>query len=131
MFLPGHVVLVGYLVLASQSMPHFDIGPACRAARLQTTTKQQTTDANDPAEICRAAEQKARQQLLTEWQKVSAADKAKCVPLSSLGGAPTYTELLTCIELTREARRLRAQRPEVPLPQAIKPAPTTDGQNPR
>jgi hypothetical protein len=40
------------------------------------------------------------------------ADKAYCQRLATTGGDPTYTELLTCLELRREARMLREKEEE-------------------
>ena len=49
----------------------------------------------------------AKDQLAKEWTQFAAADKSHCLQLSTIGGDPTYTELLTCLELERDARRLR------------------------
>ncbi len=49
----------------------------------------------------------ARDQLVRQWQQFVADDKSHCLSLSSAGGKPTYTELLTCLELHRDARNLR------------------------
>lgn len=87
---------------AAQDVPAFNVDPSCRAAA-------RDGGQSDVLDICRATELKAREQIVKMWSDISAADKAQCVPLSKLGGTPTYTELLTCIELTREARRLRSQ----------------------
>jgi hypothetical protein len=126
MFLPIHAALVGGLILVAQPVPSFDVSPSCRAAARPGAA------VGAPADLratCRSTEQQTREEIVKQWAEVSAADRAKCVPLSTLGGTPTYTELLTCIELTRTARRLRQEQPAVPLPQAVKPAPTTTGQD--
>jgi hypothetical protein len=102
----------GVLLAASQPVPSFDVDPSCSAAARQSPTP-------DYMAICRATEEKARTAIVQQWAKVSAEEQAKCIPLATTGGTPTYTELLTCIELMREAKRLRAQE-SVP--------PTTSGQ---
>jgi hypothetical protein len=124
MFVPIHAVIAGSLVLAAQSVPTFNVDPSCRAAAREGMPANATENSMS---ICRDIEQKARQEIVKQWSQVSAADKAQCVPLSTLGGTPTYTELLACIELTREARRLRNHEPPSPPPGADKPA--TTGQN--
>ena len=48
----------------------------------------------------------ARDRLAREWPSFAQGDKSHCLELSRLG-EPTYTELLTCLELAREARNLR------------------------
>ena len=41
---------------------------------------------------------------------IPAADRSFCQRLATTGGtSPTYTELLTCLELQRDARNLREQ----------------------
>jgi hypothetical protein len=39
---------------------------------------------------------------------LSAADKTQCVPAAKAGGHATYTELLTCLEMVRDVRKLHA-----------------------
>lgn len=98
-------ILAGDIALAaSQEAPVFNVDPNCRAAAREAPTSESMA-------ICQATEQRAREEIVRQWSEVSAAEKAQCVPLSTLGGTPTYTELLTCIELTREAKRLRSQEP--------------------
>jgi hypothetical protein len=36
-----------------------------------------------------------------------ASDRSYCTQLASLGGVPSYVELLTCLDLEQVARRLR------------------------
>jgi hypothetical protein len=58
---------------------------------------------------CKRVEQAARDQLVKEWGEFARPDKSHCLQLSSLEIQPTYTELLTCLELARDARKLREQ----------------------
>ncbi len=87
-------------VAAADSVPKFDVGPACRASA------KRAVPFADPS-VCMRQEGEARDQVVREWSTFNAADKATCVPLSTMGGRSTYTELLTCLELSREARNLR------------------------
>ena len=52
-----------------------------------------------------------------QWPQLSAADKAQCVPAATVGGTPSYTELLTCLEMARDLRQMHG-----------KGQPTTTGQ---
>ena len=38
----------------------------------------------------------------------AADDRALCLRRATLGGVPTYTDLLTCLELERDARNVRS-----------------------
>jgi hypothetical protein len=60
-------------------------------------------------DVCLQQEQAARQQLGVEWTQFTPAGKSHCLRLSTPGNDPTYTELLTCLELDRDARQLRNQ----------------------
>jgi hypothetical protein len=59
-------------------------------------------------EVCLEKEQAARAQLHREWVQFDPADKEDCLHLSTAAGSSaTYTALLSCLELQREARSLR------------------------
>jgi len=51
-------------------------------------------------------EKGAREQLVKEWSGFASDDRSLCTRLSGTGGAPTYTELLVCLEMARDARNL-------------------------
>jgi hypothetical protein len=57
-------------------------------------------------DICMEDEKEARTQLMNRWTQFAPADKARCVSESTMGGDPTYTELLTCLEVATDARKL-------------------------
>jgi hypothetical protein len=46
-------------------------------------------------------ENRARQQLGSQWSKFSAASKAQCIPLEGIGGDPSYVSLLTCLQMDK------------------------------
>jgi hypothetical protein len=50
-------------------------------------------------------ERDAHAQLVVQWPQFSPADKTHCLSLSTAGGDPTYTELLSCLQVARDARR--------------------------
>jgi hypothetical protein len=100
----GAMMAATVSLAAAQPVPSFNVDPSCSATAREASSPDAMT-------ICRDTEAKARAEVVQQWSEISAAEKAQCVPLARLGGAPTYTELLTCIELTREAKRLRSQEP--------------------
>jgi hypothetical protein len=52
---------------------------------------------------CVEDEKSAREQLLERWAKFKAADRTMCGGASRSGTvSPTYTELITCLEMTRD-----------------------------
>jgi hypothetical protein len=101
MFLPFDVtVLSAFVLVAADRLPTFNVEPFCRAVA------SRAAPAGD-ADICVRKEMEARDQLAREWTQFASADKSYCLQLSTIGGDPTYTALLTCLELQRDARNLR------------------------
>ena len=57
-------------------------------------------------ESCQKSEQGARDVLVQQWASFLAADRGSCYRLTTTGTPGTYTELLTCLEMKRDARKL-------------------------
>ncbi len=104
MFVAIKATMAAGIVLAAAAVPNFDVGPSCHAAAARAASP-------DALSICRSTEQKARDEVVRQWPQLSAADKQQCIPTASLGGRPTYTELLTCLELARDVRQLHSKTP--------------------
>jgi hypothetical protein len=61
------------------------------------------TTAPDNAQNCREDEHHAREQLLQQWTQFDTADRVMCDGAAQSGAVePTYTELMTCLEMTRD-----------------------------
>lgn len=86
-------------------IPSFNVEPSCQGAAARSTVPLGSTE--NTADICIRKENDARDQMTKEWDTFASADRSYCVPMSMQGGKPTYTELLTCLELAREARNLK------------------------
>jgi hypothetical protein len=56
---------------------------------------------------CLADETTAQDTLRQNWSKYAANDKNECVGMVTTGGPPSYVELLTCVEILRDARNIR------------------------
>jgi hypothetical protein len=93
-------ILATFFVLAADNIPTFNIEPHCGALAQKTGFAQDR-------EVRLQQEQTAKQQLAMQWAQFTPAGKSHCLRLSTLGDDPTYTELLTCVELERDARSLR------------------------
>jgi hypothetical protein len=86
-------------------------------AGLQQTSFQQ----------CVQSEQATREQIRKEWSTFSASDKRHCVALAKTGGEASYTELITCMEMARDVRKLhedeqKGSASSAPVPEGL-PAP--------
>ncbi len=81
----------------ADDMPRFDIRPSCRAAASLT-----------PASLdsCLRDEENARAALGGSWNQFAAPDRTRCRQETETGGSPSYVELLTCLQMARDARNL-------------------------
>jgi hypothetical protein len=95
------VLLGAHLTIAvADPVPTFNVEPSCRqAASGDIGIKQDLS-------VCLEDEKGARDQLVKEWSGFAPSDRSLCTRLSSTGGTPTYTELLVCLEMARDARKL-------------------------
>lgn len=84
------------VVLISDSVPKFDMAGECRSEGGSTATLKS----------CAEDEAEARDQLQPLWRQSSAADKASCLGETNTDGTPSYVELLTCLEMDRDVKRL-------------------------
>jgi hypothetical protein len=99
------VLLGAHLTIAvADPVPTFNVEPSCRqAASGDIGIKQDLS-------VCLDDEKGAREQLVKEWGQFAPTDRSLCARLSGTGGAPTYTELLVCLEMARDARKLPKEK---------------------
>jgi hypothetical protein len=81
----------------AQDMPRFNVQPSCRGAASLT-----------PASLdsCLRDEESARTALAGSWSQFAAGDRTRCREETETGGSPSYVELLTCLQMARDARKL-------------------------
>jgi hypothetical protein len=86
------------LVAASDEVPTLDTGPTC------SDVGSLLMDAN--ANSCRQDEKEARDSLAAQWKNFRAEDRKECVAETKIGGFPSYVQVLTCLEMARDARAM-------------------------
>jgi hypothetical protein len=87
------------IIAVANGVPNFNVEPSCKVAG--------NTGGDLRREACLRTEREARQQLGKEWNGFMAADRTRCVETSTMGGASrSYVELLTCLEIARDVRKL-------------------------
>ena len=92
---------IGAVVLVADQVPTLNFMPSCRASADGILGVKENMDS------CVRSETEARDQAAKQWSTFLAADRAACTRLTTLGGTGgTYTELLTCLEMKRDARKL-------------------------
>ena len=94
------LLLASASIAAARGIPTIDIAPSCRAAAKGSVGMQQDY------ESCRKSEDGAREALIKQWSTFLPADRGSCYRLTTTGTPGTYTELLTCLEMKRDARKL-------------------------
>jgi hypothetical protein len=87
-------------IAVADPVPTFNVEPSCRAAASGGLGIKQDLS------VCIEDEKGAREQLVKEWGEFGSQDRSLCTRLSSTGGSPTYTELLVCLQMARDARKL-------------------------
>jgi hypothetical protein len=101
----GLVVLAISAAESVESIPNFDVGPTCRGAtRPEVAQRNQTGDA--AREICIEKEKQARSELQDQWSSFPREHRTSCVRTTSVGGIPSYIQLLTCLETRRAAEKI-------------------------
>jgi len=90
----------------SDDIPTLDVHPVCRGIASQSDLEVGLQRTN--FEQCLQSEQAVRDEVKKEWSTFSTADKTHCVALAKTGGESSYTELLTCMEMARDVRKLHS-----------------------
>ena len=99
---PALLVAAPLLVAAADRVPTFDVGPTCQGATATAGAGGRGPD------VCLKTELSARDQLAEQWDSFSAAERDRCVSLTTMTRMPSYVQVLVCLEMTRDARNLRA-----------------------
>jgi hypothetical protein len=85
--------------------PILQVGPSCVAAGAGSVILGRNK------ESCLADETTAKDTLKQNWSTYPATDKTDCVILENSGGPASYVELLSCLEIIRDARGIRNADP--------------------
>lgn len=86
------LLLTGSNALAEE-VPRFDITAMCRAApRLEASDQ-------DTYQNCVRDETEARNQLERQWASFDARQRDMCTRDTTVGGSPSYVDILTCIQI--------------------------------
>jgi hypothetical protein len=105
---PANKIAVAILMLALPAIAHadgppkLDVVPSCEAAARGAISAGRDKDA------CLSDEHTAESTLAQSWSKYDAADKTQCIGNVKTGGPASYVELLSCLEIMRDAKTIRA-----------------------
>jgi hypothetical protein len=118
-------------VAVSDAVPKFDIVRECRFEGGSTVEFDR----------CSEDEAAALEQLKANWAQFAGVERSNCLSAATVGGLASYVELLTCLEMAREANStdknprdpkrtdpMRSVGPGVTV--GVGPGPTSPGQMP-
>ena len=99
--------LVGMMQTASSAAPdgppRLNVSQSCEAAARGAIA------AGRNKEACMADERTAQDQIKKDWSTFARGDKTDCVGMNRTGGSPSYVELQTCLEIMRDAKKIRKE----------------------
>jgi len=107
----SHTALVLTLAVMSigaaraDDVPDLNVDPVCRGIAQQASGPGERGGPDLAFSQCVKSEQAMRQKLMGEWSTFAPADRANCVG-SERGALASYTDLVTCLEMARDARQL-------------------------
>ena len=95
MLVGGHL-----LVAVADRVPDLNFEPICRDGEAQKL------GVKDDGAVCIKDEKAARDQLAKKWDEFDSADRTRCVRMSTTERTASYVEVLTCLEMNYDARKL-------------------------
>jgi hypothetical protein len=101
------LLMMPILPAQSDEFPVLNVLPLCRGITSQGADPLQAGDRSVTLQQCLDAEQQDRETMKQEWSTFSAPDRRHCIAEATMGGESSYTELVTCLEMARDVRKLR------------------------
>jgi hypothetical protein len=97
-----------FLIAVAGGVPNIDVKKTCRNSATVTGTLTQ-----DDIDSCISDEQGARDELVKQWAQFSGTGKDRCVRASA-DYLPSYIEMLTCLEMAKQAKGLPEEKAQHP-----------------
>jgi hypothetical protein len=97
------------LVASGDRVPQLDVEPVCKGIAEQGGVTFRDPAVPQEKKNCIESEQAVREQLVKQWSSFTADDRTHCINETTMGGESSYTELLTCLEMARDVRAMRAE----------------------
>jgi len=90
------LVAAPFVIGVADPVPKFNLDAVCAA------------DGMRGSDVCLKSETAARDDLAKQWTQFPMADRARCVQLATTSKMPSYVQVLTCLEMARDARQINA-----------------------
>jgi len=91
----------------SDQIPVLNVQQVCRGIAQQGMDPSETGGPDLAMSQCMASEQEVRGELVKAWSTFVSADKQHCTREATMGGEASYTDLITCLEMARDVRKMR------------------------
>ncbi len=106
-------LLVAAPLAQADQVPVLDVQKSCRQAQDYGVSDAQRTFRN-----CMLDEKEAKQQLVQKWSQFKLSDRRSCIPDAP---APSYVEMLTCLEMNQKTLLPYSEGGAAPLPYGTVP----------
>jgi hypothetical protein len=105
------VALVAQLAVANaDDVPRYDLKPLCRGIAQQGGMSLLPNQSpRKDYQACIRSELKVRGQLVKLWPTFKTSNKVSCLGENNAGGLPSYTGLLSCLQMAKDASKLFGQ----------------------
>jgi hypothetical protein len=107
----------------SDQYPVLDVAPVCRGISSQSSLEAGLR--NTSFDECMKGEQSDREAMIKEWSTFNSDDKRHCIAETTMGGESSYTDLITCLEMSRDVRKLHSDEHASSATQQATPPPDT------
>jgi hypothetical protein len=122
MILPSLLALGAQLMVpVVDSVPTLNVEQVCTGIAQQGGVTFHDSAIAQEKKDCLDSEQSIRDELVKQWPSFDGSDKVHCTNESRMGGESSYTELLTCLEMARDVRTMRATEPQDALGNPVAP----------
>jgi hypothetical protein len=102
----GTILGLAVVPAGADDPPILNMGPSCDAAAAGAISL-----VRDKQE-CMREEGAAQDSLTKNWSQYLPADKTLCVGMVAKGGPPSYVELLSCLEIMKDAAAIHKAEPD-------------------
>ena len=107
MIFPSALALgVQLMMPVADGVPVLNVEQVCQGIAQQGGVTFHDPQIAQEKKDCLDSEQATRQELVKQWSSFSPIDKTACTNESRMGGDSSYTELLTCLEMARDVRKM-------------------------
>src|ERR1700758_2893004 len=89
----------------SQAIPDLNVDPVCRGIAQQAANPSEKGGPDLAFPQCVQSERAMRQKLVGEWSNFLPGEKTNCIG-EQMAGMASYTDLVSCLEMARDARQL-------------------------